>query len=408
MMKETPFYGLVLPLPVILLCADAFLVGCGTSTTAAKLNQPPPVVKNVYWPQAGFDGTRANFNPREARIHAANVGDLSLLWTKRFSSSIRHCVSVTEDKAYFGLYGGEFFAVDAATGDTIWKVENDRKHSGQAVVGNIVVSSWTNRVSAFDADSGEPLWTHQPAKSSLGGPLVVDDVVYVSNRGREILRFDAASGALSPPVVSTRAIAIADGVAYGISEQFDKLRAFDLETGEIFWEQALERDKRTSSPVVSSGVVIVTADIGKVYAFDASTTGGTAGEILWTGDTKPNAAEGVQTPAVAYGKVFCGMSDTFYCFDLKGAGGMTQQPLWTATTQSPFFSSSSPSVANGVVYTTCGVDEVYGFDVVSGAQAWRYSVVGSGHPMRSSVTIADGRVYVPCTFSFRLMVFHLP
>src|SRR6476620_7541891 len=94
-----------------------------------------------------------------------------------------------------------------------------------------------------------------------------------------------------------------------------------------------------SSPAVAKGVAYVGGNAGDLHAFDAAGTTGCSGSgvpkfcaPLWTGHTGPISS----SPAVANGVVYIGSDDgTFYAFDAVGTTGCsgspkTCPPLWTA------------------------------------------------------------------------------
>jgi len=152
----------------------------------------------------------------------------------------------------------------------------------------------------------------------------------------------------------------------------------------------------------------VHSSAGYLYAFDVSRRERDACAPLWVGLTqKQREDRGPQRPALAYGKVYVGANGTFYAFDMEGGEAPERPPAWTATTKCSFF-GHPPSVANGVVYSTCGNSYLYAFDAFTGNVLWRYYTPGRGYPMRSTPTIVDGRLYHAATFDFKLYVFHVP
>ena len=56
------------------------------------------------WRQSGYDAQRTSHNPNETHIHAGNVGDLEVAWTRSTPCSIRYYVSVVDGIAYYGHY----------------------------------------------------------------------------------------------------------------------------------------------------------------------------------------------------------------------------------------------------------------------------------------------------------------
>jgi outer membrane protein assembly factor BamB len=363
------------------------------------------VSDTVDWTLAGFDAERTSFNPHEKRIGASNVGSLAVLWRNRHSSTIRGFVSVVGERAYYGDYGGEFRAVEAATGRTIWRKRLQGKHQGHAVVGGVAYVSSIKRLFAFDAASGEPLWSKDPSSGQFGGPMVADGILYVGTSSPSTLHALDASTGSEVWSVPGGGIAVSDGVLYKVSAE--TLQALDSRTGETLWQVAVE-EGQLRGPAISDGVVYVHSTVGKLYAFDATDREAQRRSPLWVGKTSiQEKGDGTRPPAVGHGKVFVGANSTFYAFDTAPSEKSERIPVWTATVEAPFF-ASSPSVANGVVYSTAGNHDIYAFDVATGKVLWNYHTRGREYPMRSKPTIVNGRLYHAATFEFTLYVFHVP
>jgi outer membrane protein assembly factor BamB len=118
--------------------------------------------------------------------------------------------------------------------------------------------------------------------------------------------------------------------------------------------------------------------------------------------------DGAQTPVVGNGKVFVGAGNQFYAFETAPGAEPEREPVWTTTVDAPFFSAYAPSIANGVVYSTAGFHDIYAFDADTGQVLWNHRSKGREFSMRSSPTIAKGRLYHAATFEFTLYAFHVP
>jgi polyvinyl alcohol dehydrogenase (cytochrome) len=72
------------------------------------------------------------------------------------------------------------FAIDAATGDTLWEADLESSAFGAASVASGVVYQGTTDgvMHALDAETGDELWTAEPGGDIGGGPSIVDGVVY--------------------------------------------------------------------------------------------------------------------------------------------------------------------------------------------------------------------------------------
>jgi outer membrane protein assembly factor BamB len=124
-----------------------------------------------------------------------------------------------------------------------------------------------------------------------------------------------------------------------------------------------------SSPAVANGVIYVGSGDDKLYAFDAAGVTGCSGTPatctpLWTATTSGVII--TSSPTVANGVVYVGSNDgKLYAFDAAGVTGCSGSPktcipLWTATTGGGI--NSSPGVVNGVVYVGSNDGKLYAFD----------------------------------------------
>ena len=94
------------------------------------------------------------------------------------------------------------------------------------------------------------------------------------------------------------------------------------------------------------------------------------------------------SPAVANGVVYVGSNDgNVYALDAS-SGAL----LWSYSTGGHV--ESSPAVANGVVYVGSWDLKVYALDARTGSLLWSYTTGQSQYGVVSSPAVADGRVYV--------------
>ena len=213
---------------------------------------------------------------------------------------------------------------------------------------------------AVDAQNGEVRWTADILTSgSASSPSVAGDTVYVGNSSGDVLAFPTACSTPCRPNW-----------------------LYELDAPEI------------GTPVVVDGKVFVSADSeggSLVYALPAS-CGEFVCEPLWHGNTV--TAFTFATPAVSDGVVYTQGFKLYAYAEDCGTGNALCRPIWVGNAKG----SSSPAVANGVVYAGSVDGRLYAYRVGcrSGGQTckplYRGPKVG-GQPFASSPAVVAGKVY---------------
>lgn len=178
---------------------------------------------------------------------------------------------------YFGQ-GGNFFALDSATGKELWKQEGETWFYGSAISnGTIYVGNDDGRLHAYDLKTGKERWQSEIKGEGWSAPAIANGIVYVGNIDQHLYTFDAQTGeelwsfeaidwASSDPVVS-------DGVVYfGVGNHDNRegprpLYALDAQTGEELWQFEAE-SRLMTAPTLSDGTVYIVSIQGMVYALE--------------------------------------------------------------------------------------------------------------------------------------------
>ncbi len=136
------------------------------------------------------------------------------------------------------------------------------------------------------------------------------------------------------------------------------------------------------SPAVVNGVVYFASTDGNVYALNAST-----GAKLWSYNTYSNMSS---SPAVANGVVY--VICALYLCALDASTGAL---LWSYGIG--VLDGASPAVANGVVYTASRDTNVYALNGSTGAVLWSFA---AKYPATSAPAVANGVVYVATNLNY--------
>ena len=239
------------------------------------------------------------------------VADGAPLWYARGAP-----LAVEEGVVYYGN-NVNLLAVDADTGDLIWRTEVYVGGSSFGVGdGVLYFRSLGDYLYAVDAVSGELLWRYETGDSVHSSPAVVDGVVYVGSGDSYLYAVDAVSGELRWRYETGDSVhsspAVVDGVVYvGSWDRY--LYAVDAVSGELRWRYETGHPV-SSSPAVVDGVVYFGSDDGYLYAVDA-----VSGELLWRYETGGSV---YSSPSVVDGVVYFGSRDArdgyLYAVDARG------------------------------------------------------------------------------------------
>jgi outer membrane protein assembly factor BamB len=227
----------------------------------------------------------------DGRLQGLDTHTGKLLWSveqqvPRLSLRGTATPIVAKEIAISGFDNGKVMAVSLTTGDTIWdtalasphgRTELDRLvdiDSAVRVVGdNVFATGFQGRTAMLALDSGQLWWSHD--MSSYRGLSVDADNLYVTESdgivvamrqrdGAEVWRNDKLKlRALSTPVVTSTAIAVADYQGY--------LHWLDKNTGELVARQRIAKKQRVSNPPAGAGdTVVVLTDAGTLAAYRAT------------------------------------------------------------------------------------------------------------------------------------------
>ncbi|KKO49726.1 serine/threonine protein kinase [Arsukibacterium sp. MJ3] len=216
-----------------------------------------------------------------------NEGKSSLL--SRFSADtarISGGIGFSADKLYLGTENGEVFALDATSGQLIWRVPVKGEVLASPATGDglVVVATTAGNLIGLDPDSGEQRWIfedEQPALTIRGvsEPVIeAGGVVYGSGTGRVGILlaergYQAWEEAIALPQGSTDLSRLVDvdakpiivaGTLYTISFN-GELVAMELRSGRQLWK----RDYASFRNMAVAGNILYLVDsTGGIYAVD--------------------------------------------------------------------------------------------------------------------------------------------
>ena len=286
-----------------------------TGRTSGRSGSASIIVSN-NWDQYGNTATRTSFEVNDPALDNSVAASGRYYLTQAYNfptkSAIRTTVAIDNGRAFFGDDGGDFFAIDVASGAPVWRDNYNAGISSSAAVDSskVIFGTHADSVVAVSESTGAPVWTTATAGPMESSPAVYSGVVYIGSDS---------------------------GTMYALDEQ----------TGSVLWTTPLGGAVRSSAAIDPAlGTLVVGDDSGHVTELSLGGPGRpVAGTVLWSVAT---GGAVVATPVYFSNQFFVGSTDAHeYALNAK-----TGAIAWTFTT-------GGPITANNVTF---------GKDVAVGSQ----------------------------------------
>lgn len=371
----------------------------------------PPQRTNLEWGQAGGSASKSyghltlSENPTKA-------------WTAKVAGSsnrMRLAASpvVGGGKLFAEGTDGVIVAFDKATGARLWSLGDGDMTKDQAPsafgggvsyeAGIVYATNGVGEVKAVNADTGEVIWKVKPSGPLRGSPTIAFGQLYVMTQDNQIISLSTKDGSLvwdesgsntQSGVFGVAAPAAGQGsIVAGYSS--GELSAYRYENGRTLWSDALARTNISTTvgtitdidadPIIDSGRVYALGQGGRMAAYELVT-----GQRIW----ELNLA-GISTPAIAGEWIFT-LTDDARLLAIARSSGRVR---WIAQLQrykdekdkeGPIF-WTGPVLAGGQLWVASSRGEVWKVSAGEGS-ATLFADVGA--PVSLAPVVADGMLYL--------------
>jgi len=384
-------YSLLAIAPLWLMLATAHTSAYAQTRHDASESSTTPSSED--WTQFHRDNMQ-RWNPYETLLGVNNVDKLQLKWSHReqlpSDDATFTSPAVANGVVYISEYDGVLYALNASTGEELWRNSAVAAGSTPAVAKGIVyVGGLDGNVYGVNASSGAVIWSYTTLGYIESAPAVANGVVYIASTDARVYALNAYTGAplwsylteslsaQNHSVALFSSSAVMNGVVYIGTANGDVL-ALNAKTGAKLWSYTTG-NYVYSSPAVANGTVYVGSYNGNVYALNADT-----GTKLWSYATGSYVDS---SPAVANGVVYVAAGEgTVYALNAS-----TGARLWSFDTGGDV---DSPAVANGVVYIGSTDGYLYALSASTGDELWTYNTGVRFYNIVSGPAIVDGVVYL--------------
>jgi outer membrane protein assembly factor BamB len=211
---------------------------------------------------------------------------------------------------------GTVYALSSENGEKIWEFKLDEgSHSPPTVArGLVYFGAHDNSFYAVDAYSGEQVWRFDEADDIFCGNKagIKDGSVYAGSHDGSMYALSAETGELlwefeTEDKVVSCAVITGESVYFGSHD--NNLYAVDIDSGKEMWSYRTNGEI-SSSPAYKDGTLYLGSGDGNLYAISSK-----KGEIIWRYNTEGRV---LSTPLVTQNRVYFGSGDrSIYALENK-------------------------------------------------------------------------------------------
>jgi len=275
----------------------------------------PPQRANPEWAQPGGSASKSYG-------HLALAETPTKVWSAQIAGSTNRALLaaspiIAGNMLFAEGTDGVIVAFDKATGARLWDRGDSDMTKDQAPAefgggvsyeaGKVYATNGVGEVKALNAETGEVLWKVKPAGPLRGSPTIAFGQLFVMTQDNQLISLNIADGSLmwdesgsntQSGVFGVAAPAAGQGtIVAGYSS--GELSAYRYENGRTLWSDALARTNISTTvgtltdidadPIIDSGRVYALGQGGRMAAYELVT-----GQRIW----ELNLA-GISTPAIA-------------------------------------------------------------------------------------------------------------
>lgn len=317
--------------------------------------------------------TQNNSHLKSNRTSFINTStSIKPLWVFECEDEIRGTPAYHDGVIYIGAYDNNLYALDASTGEFIWKYPTDGGIVTKPAIydDKIFIGSIDNRLHVVSPHSGRVIWTYFADGPIHSSPQISDRHVFFgaddsnlhivnASIGRRATKVDLGAPIRSTPLIHNE-------IVYLGTESGDFF-AIDYR-GRMKWRARAKR-AITSSPTVADDVVYFGSLDGYIYAMDAITGWG-----IWRYRMKKGT---ISSPFVHENHVYVGSADG----NIYAVNGQLNKASWLFKTDHQV--SGSPILYNDGVYCGSVDGNLYCLDRETGQLRWKFPTGGgiTGSPI---------------------------
>ena len=309
------------------------------------------------------------------------------VWRRTDNTDIGAAAVQSGKYVVYANTSGIIYALDAATGNEIWKYRTGGKiFSTPAVYGkgdgaSVIIGSCDTYIYSLNIATGKVNWKYKCGKSVMGSPTVFNGKVYIGASDRTFRALNAKTGKLVWENKDVQgfieAKAYVDKQQVVIGDWANRLYSFDPATGKLQWEWKVKGSRMLSPaavwPVKANGNIIFATPERVTYGLDAKT-----GKQLWR-ERGGRESVGLSPDSKHY--YVKTMKDSVFAITTTLAGAAPQRK-WEVSAEYGYEIAPTPITSvpyggkenKGLVFVPTDKGNIIALNHVDGSIAWKHKV----------------------------------
>lgn len=298
----------------------------------------------VYADGKLFLGTIDEFAHEKNHILAFDVKNGNLIWKHKTESSIKNNICLDAGKVLATDEEGIAYALDANTGQLIWKKNLGRNNVGTYICGNVIdngifYTGFGDYLSALSTTDGTTIWKNKDWSGGEGTPLthtVAGNTLITGSHWKALFGHDLKTGKkrweLSADGIRFRggAAVLADDTLFVTAQK--ALVKINPTSGEIYKVMPIVYElQAASAPMVTNKTIVLGTSNDGLVAFDRQTMKElwkikTGASLIYTSPySKPSSGSVEASPLPIGNLIVFGASDGFLYVVEAASGAVIQK-----------------------------------------------------------------------------------
>ena len=262
--------------------------------TGKTLWSNPRLINNEYlrYGALALDNERLYAITNSSQLVAINPENGEIIYSKYFNTPLKSGLQICDDKLYFSNDIGEFFVIDAKTGEKLF-VHKTMEEPNSFVKGstpmcinnNLVVAFQNGEVHMLMRDMNTAIWLealHKINKTSLNNmsdiianPITDGNVVIVKGYNDNMKTFNLENGSTiwELPIGGITTPALSNKFMFDINND-NILNAIDITNGKTIWSKKIDIDDKKAiafDPLLVNNQIILTFSNGEIIRINPYT-----------------------------------------------------------------------------------------------------------------------------------------